>query len=251
MDSDIARPGLQVALGQLETTVVIQVTSADGAEAATYNLSIRRGFPARLDIIANDYVQAPGNEDLKHNIPDLEVLMGDQRLDADFLAHYRRTGGLERWGYPTSEVLVLEPGTLTQFYQRGVVDFHDVGAGWVVERRLAWDYVGGGLGGSRDLGVEEGITNPHPGAPSGPWGHKVSDFAIDGTQIGFADYYERLGGVEAFGFAKTDARVDRNADGTLQIPGATQGFIRQYFQSAVLEFHPKRRRRTGQTDSAG
>ncbi len=237
-DADDGRPGFQIVLDQQETTVTIQVASADGADEISYKLRIRRGFPGAITVADNEYVQAPGNETLKHNIPDLEVVMGDQTLKADFLSHYRRTGELERWGYPTSEVLVLEPNSLTQFYQRGVVDFHNVGAGWVVERRLAWDYVGGGLGGSNDLGVEEGITNPHPGTPSGPWGHRVSNFAIDGTDVGFADFYERLGGVAAFGLAKTDARVDRNQEGTLRIPRATLGFIRQYFQSAVLEYHP-------------
>ncbi len=157
---------------------------------------------------------------------------------ADFLRHYDDTGGLDRWGYPTSEVLVLEDGTLTQFYQRGVVDFHDVGTGWLVERRLAWDYVGGGVDGSQDQGVEPEILNPHPGTPLGPWGHKVSDFAIDGTRTGFAAFFEGLGGVGAFGFPKSDARADSGAPGTLHEPGKTPGFIRQYFQAAVLEFHP-------------
>ncbi len=192
-----------------------------------------------LRVIDNRYVEEEVNPDLKHNIPRLEVTLPDGRVvAADFLRHYDDTGGLPRWGYPTSEVLVLEDGTLTQFYQRGVVDFHDVGTGWLVERRLAWDYVGGGVDGSQDQGVEPEILNPHPGTPLGPWGHKVSDFAIDGTRTGFAAFFEGLGGVGAFGFPKSDARADSGAPGTLHEPGKTPGFIRQYFQAAVLEFHP-------------
>ena len=192
-----------------------------------------------LRVLDNRFVQAPGNIDLQHNIPDLEVTFPDGRVvSADFLGHYRRTGELTRWGYSTSEVLVLEDGTLTQFYQRAVVDFHDIGSGWVVERRLAWDYVGGGDGGSDDQGVEPAITNPHAGTPLGPWGHKVSDFAIDGTDVGFATFFYLLGGTEAFGLPKSDAREDTGAPGTLREPGKTLGFIRQYFQAAVLEFHP-------------
>ncbi len=237
-DADDRRPGHQVVINDQETTIKIRVTSADGSEEISYNLRIRRGFPAAITVVDNEYVQAPGNEKLKHNIPDLDVVIGNRTLRADFLSHYRRTGELERWGYPTSEVLLLEPNTLTQFYQRGVLDFHDVGSGWIVERRLVWDYVGGGQGGSDDLGIEEGITNPHPGTPSGPWGHKVSNFAIDGTRVGFADFYEKLGGIAAFGLAKTDARIDTHGAGTLHIADATPGFYRQYFQAAVLEYHP-------------
>lgn len=228
----------RLALNEVETRILIETVSEDRTESATYDVAVKWGFPARITVIDNEYVQAPRNPDLKHNIPDLAVFMDGQALQADFLAHFRRTGGLDRWGYPTSEVLVLEPNTLTQFYQRGVIDFHKVGGIWITERRLAWDYVGGGLGSSLDLGVEPGVTNPHPGNPLGPWGHKVSNFAIDGTETGFADFFERLGGVASFGFPKTDARRDTNQPGTLHVPELTPGFVRQYFQSAVLEYHP-------------
>ena len=191
-----------------------------------------------LKVLDNRFERAPGNLDLQHNIPDLEVtLPNGEVVTADFLGHFLETGELTRWGYPTSEVLVLEDGTLTQFYQRGVVDFHNLGSGWVVERRLAWDYVGGGAGGSPDQGVEPGVTNPHPGTLLGPWGHKVSDFAIDGTQVSFASFFNSLGGVGAFGLPKTDAREDTGASGTLLEPGKTLGFIRQYFQAAIFQFN--------------
>ena len=191
-----------------------------------------------LKVLDNRFEKAPGNLDLQHNIPDLEVtLPNGEVVTADFLGHFLETGELTRWGYPTSEVLVLEDGTLTQFYQRGVVDFHNLGSGWVVERRLAWDYVGGGAGGSPDQGVEPGVTNPHPGTLLGPWGHKVSDFAIDGTQVSFASFFNSLGGVGAFGLPKTDAREDTGASGTLLEPGKTLGFIRQYFQAAIFQFN--------------
>ena len=236
LDPDVA--GHQIRLHRGNLSIRLVVTSADGEEQATYLIDVRPGFADALTVMANEYVTAPGNPDLKHNIPDLRVEVDGQILHAGFLAHYRATGGLERWGYPTSEILLLEPKSLTQFYQRGVVDFHNVGVGWVVERRLAWDYLGGGLGGSADLGVEEGITNPHFGLVSGPWGHKVSNFAIDGTEIGFADFYGELGGLQAFGYPKTDARRDTNRAGTLHVGTYTPGFIRQYYQAAVLEFHP-------------
>ncbi len=237
IDADPLAPGWQVDLADDVTLLGIRATSVDGSEQAEYSISVRRGFAGRLTVVDNLFVQAPDNEDLKHNIPDLEVDLGGQVVRADFLAHFRATGEIERWGYPTSEVLVLEPGVLTQFYQRGVVDFHNLGAGWVVERRLAWDYVGGGSGGSDDLGVEADVLNPNAGTVSGPWGHKVSNFAIDGTVVGFADFFQRLGGVAAFGYPKTDARVDVVAVGRLRDPATTPGFIRQYYQGGVIEFH--------------
>ena len=237
-DADQLVPGYQIQLTGRETPIVVRASSASGGEEALYKLNLVRGLTWQIKVADNLYVQAPGNEDLMHNVPDLEVVFGDQVLRADFLAHFRETGEIERWGYPISEVLILEANTLTQFYQRGVVDFHNVGAGWVVERRLAWDYVGGGRGGSQDQGVEEDVLNPNEGAVVGPWGHKVSNFAIDGTEVGFAGFYQRLGGIAAFGFPKTDARVDVTSPGRVRDPSTTPGFIRQYFQAAVLEFHP-------------
>ena len=189
-------------------------------------------------VIDNHYEVAPLNPDLRHNIPDLSVNINGRTVIAGFFSHYRNTGGLKRWGYPTSEVLVLEDGALTQFYQRGVVDFHDVGNGWVVERRLTWDYVGGGLGGSIDQRFESGPFNPNPGTHHGPWGNRVSNTSIEGTVIGFEDFFDQYGGVTAFGFPKTEARFDIERVGRLLGPKQTPGFIRQYFQAAIFEFHP-------------
>ena len=175
---------------------------------------------------------------LAHNIPDLRLSVGDQVVTCGFLTHYQATGDLIRWGFPTSEVLEEREGVLTQYYQRGVVDCHQRAGAWRMERRLAWDYLGGGIGGSVDLGVEPDLLSDQEGLASGPWGHRVSNFAIDGTPIGFLDFFEALGGVQAFGFPKSDARSDLDPRASLQIPGANPNFIRQYFQAAVLEYHP-------------
>ena len=187
-------------------------------------------------VTQNEFVEAPGNEDLKHNISNLAVTMGGTALSANFLDVYNMTGGLERWGYPTSEVVEIESGALSQFYQRGVLDFHDVGAGYLVERRLAWDYVGGGLGGSTDQGVEAAPDSaPAGGEQVGAFGHYVANVDADGNATGFLDFFNRLGGVDAFGFPKTEAREDTGADGMLLDPGSVTGFTRQYFQAAVFQ----------------
>ena len=175
-----------------------------------------------------------------HNIVDLRVDRADGLADAGFLQYYNLTGGLARWGYPLSEVFEETPGNFVQYYQRGVVDWHrreDLGI-HVIERRLGWDLIGGGRGGAPDQGAELGILNANEGVASGPWGHKVSNQSVDGTETGFLDFFQWLGGEMSLGLAKTDARSDTGAPGTVMLPGATPGFIRQYFQAGVMEFHP-------------
>ena len=178
------------------------------------------------------------DDHLAHNIPDLRLTIDGASVTCGFLTHYQATGDLIRWGYATSEVLEERPGTLTQYYQRGGVDCHQRNGAWLLERRLAWDYLGGGIAGSRDLGVEPHLLSDQPGLELGPWGHRVSNLALDGTPTGFLDFFTALGGVQAFGYPKTDARPDDDPRAILNIPGATPGFIRQYFQAAVLEYHP-------------
>jgi len=176
---------------------------------------------------------------LAHNIPDLLVSLPDgTETSCNFLTHYENTGGLTRWGHVTSEVLEERPGSLTQYYQRGVVDCHVREGDWLMERRLAWDHVGGGVDGSDDLGTEPHLLSEQPGQLLGPWGHKVSNYAVDGTYIGFLDFFTALGGVHSFGYPKSEARFDNDPRRQLGIQVATQGFIRQYFQAAVLEYHP-------------
>ena len=87
--------------------------------------------------------------------------------------------------------------------------------------------------------MEPGLTSSQPGDELGPWGHKVSNLAIDSTRTGFKDFFDRLGGKDSFGFPKTDARADTHVGTALSAPGrAKDDRIRQYFQAAVLEYHP-------------
>ena len=184
-------------------------------------------------VVQNEYVEAPGNEDLKHNISNLAVTVGGNVVTANFLDVYNATGGLDRWGYPTSEVVELPGIGLTQFFQRGALHL----AGNVeVTRLLAWDYVGGDLGDSTDQGVEAAPeTAPEGGEQVGAFDHYVANVDADGNATGFLDFFNSLGGVAAFGFPKTEARADTGDDGTLMEPGTTAGFTRQYFQAAVFQ----------------
>ncbi len=181
------------------------------------------------------FVDEPNNFDLAHNLADFAVPIDGRRLQANFKSFYESTGDLKRWGYPTSEVLIIEDRTLTQFFQRGVIDFHNVGSGWLVERRLAWDYFGGGIGGSVDQGVEPApATPPAGGVVVGAFRHYVANVTADGQTTGFLDFFNELGGIDSFGFPKTEGRVDTGADDTL-FEGKTAGFVRQYFQAAVFQ----------------
>ena len=175
---------------------------------------------------------------LAHNIPNLRVTVGGGDVACNFLSHYETTGGVTRWGFATSEVVEERPGSLTQYYQRGVVDCQERDGLWRMERRLVWDYLGGGLGDAPDLGTEPDLVSDQVGLPLGPWGHRVSNMAVDGTPTGFLDFFVELGGLQAFGHPKTDARLDDAPGATLAIEGAESGVIRQYFQAAVFEHHP-------------
>ena len=218
---------------------VAAVPTPTAAVAATVTVS---SFGSAT-IVENLYVVDPSgaNVDLKHNVPNLQVVVEGQLVSADFKTNFEKTGGVERWGLPISEVFE-ENGALTQYYQRGVVDFHrrgDLGGIWLLERRLTWDYMGGGAGGSVDMGVEPAVTNPSEGTLLGPWGHKISDFDITGEFVGFRQFFDRFEGTDSFGLPKTDARLDTGAPGTLLARGATPGRVRQYFQAGVIEFFPE------------
>ena len=192
-------------------------------------------------VVVRAFYSAPDPPDphLGHNILALQLTLPDGTAVAcDFLAHYLTTGGLARWGYATSEILEEREGALTQYYQRGAVDCHFRAGQWRVERRLTWDFIGGGVFGAPDQGVEPDLLSDQPGVRAGPWGHRVSNFAVDGTYTGFLDFFHRHGGVPAFGYPKTEARRDDDPAAVLLLPEATPGFIRQYFQAAVFEHHP-------------
>ncbi len=180
---------------------------------------------------------------LQHNVVDIAGEFADgAAFQANFLQNFNQTGGIERWGYPTSAVFEESPGTLSQYYQRGVIDWQPPpgGGDHTFQRRLAWDYLGGGLGGSIDQGVELHLTNPNPGDLIGPWGHKVANVSVEGDDIGFADFFHQLGGVSSFGYPKTDARRDNHPQAVLHTPTRPpDDRIRQYFQAAVLEYHPE------------
>ena len=196
------------------------------------------GFDA-VRVVSSVRVTDAGNPNLSHNIPRLEVVVGGQTLTADFAAFYESSGGLTRWGLPTSEVFTEESGALTQYYQRGVVDFHpraDLGGIYLMERRLAWDYFGGGIGGSQDLGVEPGTTNNNSGECMGRGGTR-SHFSVGGVRTGSWISSGPTAASTRSAFRRRRRGSTRTSPARCTSPRQRPG-VRQYFQAAVLEHHP-------------
>ncbi len=197
-----------------------------------------------LRVTDNLYIVTSGETGVGHNIPNLELALYDREtsIAVNFKDFFLSTGGLSRWGYPTSEVVVLEHNVLTQYYEQGVVSFRFTGKSEWLQRNLLWDYLGAGLWGLADQASEPHVLNPHAGEKTGPWSHKVSNYAVDGTWTGFADFFARHGGVRSFGYPRTDARPDTDdpdmVSGALVGLPSIPGVIRQYFQAAILEYDP-------------
>ena len=209
-----------LALGAFVPPVVADEHAAD--EMASGGLSA---------VVQQSAFLAP-DASLGHNIPDLTLSVGDAEVACNFLTYYRATGDVSRWGYPTSEVFAEGPGGLTQYYQRGIVDCQQRDGGWQMERRLVWDDLGG-------PGAEPELLSEQPGLSLGPWGHRVSNAAIDGTPTGFLDFFNALGGLQAFGHPKSEARPDDAPGALFNLGSAAPGVIRQYFQAAVFEHRPE------------
>ncbi len=165
-----------------------------------------------------------------HNIVSLRGTYAKRRpFAADFVGYFDRTGGVERWGVPISEAFEEQPGTLVQYFANGVLDYRPT---WGMKWRPVW-YL---LEKSGDGPIfEETPTNPNHGEIAGLTGQVVSNISVEGTEVGFQNVYERLGGAGTFGSPVTAARSDRHPEARLFVDGPPADVIRQYFQAAVLE----------------
>lgn len=193
------------------------------------------------DLTIGVATRAPLTSATAHNLTNWLMRLGGRLRVAPFATYFMATGGIDRWGWPISEPLLESTGTVSQYFQRGVMDWtDDASGGQSLFPRSVWDLLGGGLGGAPDLGIEAHITSDQPGELVGTWGHRVSNFAVDSTEVGFLDFFNTYGGEAQFGAPRTEARPDTGAAGTLYIEDAPLGVIRQYFQNAVFEFAPNR-----------
>ena len=196
---------------------------------------------AAADLAIGVATRAPLTSPTAHNLTNWLVRLDGQLRVAPFAAYFAATGGIDRWGWPISEPLQESAGSVSQYFQRGVMDWAaDERGGRTVLPRAVWDFLGGGRDGAPDLGVESDVISEQPGELVGTWGHRVSNFSIDGTEIGFLSSFNTYGGELQFGAARTPARPDTGAAGTLYMDDAPLGVIRQYFQNAIFEFAPDR-----------
>ncbi len=177
---------------------------------------------------------------LGHNVATLSVTAPSGHHLVDFLGHYFRTGGLRRAGLAISEPIV-EDGVLCQYFQRGVMECRLSGDGLTLHWRDLWTVLGDGQGAAAVAAIpaESARTNPHPGRAVGPYGHGVSNQAVDGSHTGFLDLYDAIGSELSLGAPLTAARLETGAGGTPLVPGLAAGFVRQYFEAGVLEMHPE------------
>ena len=193
------------------------------------------------DLAIGVAARTPVTSSTEHNLTNWLVRLNGQLRVAPFAAYFTATGGIDRWGWPISEPLLESDGTVSQYFQRGVMDWTaDADGRRVMLPRPVWDFLGGGRGGAPDLGTEPDVLSDQPGVLVGTWGHRVSDFAVDGTEVGFLEFFNTYGGEAQFGAPRTEARPDTGAAGTLYTDDAPSGVIRQYFQNAVFEFAPDR-----------
>ncbi|MCY3782640.1 MAG: PQQ-dependent sugar dehydrogenase [Chloroflexi bacterium] len=178
--------------------------------------------------------------ELGHNIATLTVTAAGGHHLVDFLGHYFRTGGLRRAGLAISEPIV-ENGVLCQYFQRGVLESRLTGDGVVMQWRDLWTVLGDGEGAAAiaDIPSESSLTNPHAGRAVGPYGHVVSNQAVDGTRTGFLELYDAVGGELSLGAPLTAARLETEDDPAPIIPGLAADFVRQYFEAGVMEVHPQ------------
>lgn len=152
-------------------------------------------------------------------------------VSGPWLEFLRASGGVDNLGYPRSPVVAdpLDGEQCVQYFQRMVLEWHPENPPeYRIQRRLLGERLG-----------EPAPPEP-PGAENGPdyWyfapgetglGHAVSNYAPDGTRIGFKHYFDRQGAEDAFGYPMEPPTLRTGPDGVTRWT--------QAFQAALFEYH--------------
>lgn len=156
-------------------------------------------------------------------------------VSGPWLEFFRDHGDVDYIGYPRSPVVAdpLNPEQCVQFFQRLVLEWHPENPSeYRIQRRLLVPEL-----------IDDEAAPPAPprranGAdywyfPKGPngLGHAVSNYAPDGTWIGFKAYFDRHGKEDAFGYPMEPPVRRVTSDGVERWT--------QRFQAAVFEYHPE------------
>lgn len=154
----------------------------------------------------------------------------------EWLDWFKACGNIDNNGLPISEVM-RDPSTgqWVQYFQRIVLEYHPENpAPFRIQRRLLGDVLYPGLdaplvnppANSNDYAFFPSSMDPTK--PTG-LGHGVSNYAPDGTFVGFKQYFDSHGGITAFGFPKEEVKL-------------VDGWWMQRFQAAVFQYHPENNR---------
>ncbi len=140
-------------------------------------------------------------------------------LDEPFFHFFNATGGLARYGYPTTEAYV-DPQTklLVQYFQKARLEWHP---GNPEPYRIQLGLLGDELG-KREPPIP--VTQIPPASDPNcryfpETGHTVC--------LKFLDYWNTAGGLDMFGYPVTEYKIEN-------------GRIVQYFQRARMEWHPEK-----------
>lgn len=184
-------------------------------------------FPQTIQVLPPPTTPAPPSDEpgmhyfevTQHNVPDI------------FYQYWLANGGLERFGYPLTEVfdeLSETDGKVypTQYFERARFEHHREYAGTEYEVLL------GLLGRERTRG-REGEPAFQP-LSSGESTDEVDFFPETGHTLGFGfrDYWRANGGIPVFGYPISREFQERSkTDG--------QVYTVQYFERARFEWHPE------------
>ncbi|HEY3109472.1 MAG TPA: hypothetical protein VGL23_12005 [Chloroflexota bacterium] len=151
------------------------------------------------------------------------------RVSGLWLQYLRTHGDVDVLGLPRSEV-ICDPltGQVVQYFQRLVLEYHpEQSLAYRIQRRLL---VADLYPGPADAPAD-GVAPPGPDAfyfAPGPrgLGHWLSDYAPDGSEIGFKRFFDARGREDTFGYP-------------IEEPKVRSGLWTQRFQAAVFEYHPE------------
>jgi hypothetical protein len=155
-------------------------------------------------------------------------------VSGPWLKFYRSHGDSDYIGFPRSPVVAdpQHPDQCVQYFQRLVLEWHPENPPeYQIQRRL--------------LAAELGGPQAAPGQPASAngahyWyfpngdhglGHGVSDYAPDGSYLGFKSYFDKFGREDAFGYPMEPPARRAGPDGVTRWS--------QRFQAAIYEYHPE------------
>lgn len=132
-----------------------------------------------------------------------------------FLSFYNTYGGLDKFGYPRTEV-VIEGGRKVQYFQRAVYEhWPENPAGQQVQLRLLGDIM---TTSRRPFPTVEPFPNSD--------GHQYFSETKHGVHSVWLDYFNKNGGITYFGYPISEILIE-------------SGLLVQYFQRARVEYHPE------------